>query len=574
MINLSPQQREIVDASLKPMAVSACAGSGKTATAVRRLAAMRKLLDDSHGHIALLSFSNVAVDTFNKDYNALLQAKPGDNRRGGVEITTIDAFITSNIIRPHGHLVMGCARTPFLVHGSEPFLANFTVWDGKRPQPTTALKPIAVKGAGLQFEVGRAKTVVDLKVATEAIRDLGRVGAYSHALGSLWALKVLKTQPLIRRALARRYPHILVDEAQDIGEQHQLILMALQGAGAQVSLIGDVNQGIYEFSGATGAFLGQYAARSDVDSRMLETNFRSVPKIVAIANKLSGRTDVAARTALETLSGAYYFGFKEREKDNALKSFAALLGQAGIAINEATVLCRSAKWAADWAGGEEEQGRGVLRHFVDAAIQRDKFGRFDNAFEYCCAGVVGLLDDGHGALLSELFRRGGAERSFQALRRVLWTFVKDPASGLPHASLVADTAWQPTLLARAEALLAVLSAEHGLKAAATWKAKLAKRNILNRPLIRSAGLGIEDAPRFRVSTVHKVKGESIRGVLYICNRSHLDELLGGTGTEVGKIGYVALTRARDLFVLGVPATNLKEFAPKLDALGFSKAGGA
>ncbi len=80
-------------------------------------------------------------------------------------------------------------------------------------------------------------------------------------------------------------------------------------------------------------------------------------------------------------------------------------------------------------------------------------------------------------------------------------------------------------------------------------------------------------PRFRVSTVHKVKGESIGGVLYICNRSHLDEMLGGTATEVGKIGYVALTRARDLFVLGVPATNLKEFAPKLDALGFAKAGG-
>lgn len=574
MINLSPQQREIVDAPLKPMAVSACAGSGKTATAVRRLAAMRKLLGDSHGHIALLSFSNVAVDTFNKEYNALLQAEPGDYRRGGVEITTVDAFITSNIIRPHGHLVMGCARTPFLVHGSEPFLTNFTVWDGKRPQPTTALKPIAVKGAGIQFEVGRAKTVVDLAVATEAIRKLARVGAYSHALGSLWALKVLKTQPLIRRALARRYPYILVDEAQDIGEQHQLILMALQGAGAQVSLIGDVNQGIYEFSGATGAFLGHYTARNDVDSRILETNFRSVPKIVAIANKLSGRTDTAARTELETLSGAYYFGYKKGEKDNALKSFAALLGQAGIAINDAAVLCRSADWAADWAGGEEEQGRGVLRHFVDAAIQRDKFGRFDDAFEYCCAGVVGLLDDGHEALLSELLRRGGAERSFQALRRVLWTFVKDPASGLPLASLVADTAWQPTLLARAEALLAVLSAEHGLKAAASWKAKLAKRNILNRPLIRSAGLGIEDAPRFRVSTVHKVKGESIRGVLYICNRSHLDELLGGTGTEVGKIGYVALTRARDLFVLGVPASNLKEFAPKLDALGFTKAGGA
>lgn len=573
MIELSSQQREIVEAPLKPMAVSACAGSGKTATAVRRLAAMRKRLDDRHGHIALLSFSNVAVDTFNKDYDALLQAEPCANRRGGVEITTVDAFITSHIIRPHGHLVMGCTRTPFLVEGSEPFLRNFTVWDGKRPQLTTALQPVVMQGADLQFEVGPAKTVVDTKEATKAIRRLAKVGAYSHALGSLWALKVLKTQPLICRALTRRYPHIVVDEAQDIGELHQLILMALEGAGAQVSLIGDVHQGIYEFSGASGAFLGQYADRDHVDGRMLETNYRSVPSIVAIANKLSGRNDKAARTAPATLSGAYYFAYDKEEKNNALKSFSALLGQAGIAVNDAAVLCRSTPWARDWAEGEEEQGQGVLRHFVDAAIQRDKYGRFDEAFKYCCSGIVGLLDDAHGALLSELAYYSGGERSSQALRRVLWTFVKDPASGLPSASLVADTAWQPALLTRAEALLATLSIEYGLKAAINWKAKLAKRNIRNRPLMRPADLGIEDIPRFRVSTVHKVKGESIRGVLYICNRSHLNELLGGTATEVGKIGYVALTRARDLFVLGVPATYIKEFGPKLDVLGFAKAGG-
>ncbi|MDT1063428.1 ATP-dependent helicase [Paracoccus sp. CPCC 101403] len=572
MIELSPQQREIVEAPLKPMAVSACAGSGKTATAVQRLAAIRERLDDRHGHIALLSFSNVAVDTFNRDYNALL-AEPGSGRIGGVEIATVDAFITSTIVRPHGHLVMGCARTPFLVHGSEPFLANFTVWDGNRPHPTTALRLELVKGVGLQFEVGRARTVIDQKAAADAIRKLAKVGAYSHALGSFWALRVLRTQPLILRALARRFPHILVDEAQDIGTFHQFILLALRGAGVQVSLIGDVNQGIYEFSGATGEFLDQYAKRDDVDGRMLSTNYRSVPSIVTIANQLSGRNDMAARTAPATLSGAYYFAYKKDEKDNALKSFAALLGQAGIAVNDAVVLCRSAEWADDWAGGEEEQGRGVLRHFVDAAIQRDKFGRFDEAFKHCCAGVVGLLDDGHGALLSEVARHGTDEQSSQALRRVLWTFVKDPANGLPSASLVADTAWQPALLARAEILLAALSAEHGLKAGDTWKAKLAKRNILNQPLMRPADLGIENVPRFRVSTVHKVKGESIRGVLYICNRSHLDELLGGTATEVGKIGYVALTRARDLFVLGVPANYLKEFAPKLDALGFAKAGG-
>lgn len=573
MIDLSPQQQEIVSAPLKPMAVSACAGSGKTATAVRRLAAMRSRLEDGHGHIALLSFSNVAVDTFKKDYNALLQAEVGASRIGRVEIATVDAFITSNIIRPHGHLVMGCSRTPFLVHGSEPFLANFTVWDGKRPQPTTALQLKFEEGGSPQFEVGRAKTVVDLKAASEAIKKLARVGAYSHSLGSLWALRVLKSQPLIRRALARRYPHILVDEAQDIGDLHQRILMALQEAGTQVSLIGDVNQGIYEFSGATGAFLGSYTDRGNVEGRMLETNFRSVPSIVLIANKLSGRDDKPHRKRPEALSGAYYFPYNKDEKDSAFKSFAGLLKQADIATRDAAVLCRSAKWADSWAGGEDEQGQGVLRYFVDAAIQRDKFGSFDEAFKQCCAGVFGLLDEGHGDLLSELMRRGGDKQSTQMLRRTLWAFVKDEAVGLPHASLVADTAWQPALLKRTTTLLDTLLAEHGLKAGSHWKRKLAKRKIFNQPLMRSAVLGMEDFPDFRVSTVHKVKGESIDAVLYICNRTHIEEFLDGTATELGKIGYVALTRARNLFVLGVPSKNMGEFAPKLDALGFAMAGG-
>ena len=39
------------------------------------------------------------------------------------------------------------------------------------------------------------------------------------------------------RALARRYPHSLIDEAQDIGMVHQAIIELLIGAGSQVSLI-------------------------------------------------------------------------------------------------------------------------------------------------------------------------------------------------------------------------------------------------------------------------------------------------------------------------------------------------
>jgi hypothetical protein len=50
-------------------------------------------------------------------------------------------------------------------------------------------------------------------------------------------------------------------------------------------------------------------------------------------------------------------------------------------------------------------------------------------------------------------------------------------------------------------------------------------------------------------------------VLYVAKKPHVRALLNGTGTEDGRIGYVALTRAKDLFVLALPENCLKEFEP-------------
>lgn len=44
--------------------------------------------------------------------------------------------------------------------------------------------------------------------------------------------------------------------------------------------------------------------------------------------------------------------------------------------------------------------------------------------------------------------------------------------------------------------------------------------------------------------------------------------LAGIQTENGKIGYVALTRARDLFVLAVPAKVAADLELSLKAEGF------
>jgi len=565
---LSKEQRDIVELPLKPLAVTACAGSGKTRTAVYRLLSMRRR-HDGPGMIGLLSFSNVAVDTFKKEYARLLRSLAAIGRSSRVEIDTMDGFITVNILRPHGHRLMQCPRAPFLVEGREGFLNSFTVYDGKISQPTANIE-VAFESTGFRYTIGRAQTAIPPKWAEPALAKLGAIGAYSHSAGRYWALRVLREKPFVLRAMARRYPHILVDEAQDIGPEHQAILELLIGAGSQVSLIGDPNQGIYEFARANGAFLKNYSVRSGIAAHQLTVNYRSLPGIVAVANKVTGRSDVANRLAKDTRPVCYYMSFKTTERDKALSSFRSLLGAANLEPSKGVVLCRSSDWTAEWNGEMDGQGAGVVRCFADAALSRDQRKDYHQSFKQACLGLAGLLAARDGALLSQLDRR--VDDKTRQLRRLIWSFVRDPSTGLPSSTLVADTAWHPMLRSRTEALVNKLNTEFGLEVADNLGQRLSKKKLEARPLMEISDLAGDAEATFRTSTVHKVKGESLEAVLYVAKKPHVRALLDGPTTEEGRIGYVALTRARDIFVLAVPDTCLAEFEPELRAAGLQRVG--
>jgi len=570
MTELSDQQKTIVGLPLEPISVTACAGSGKTLTAVHRLAEMRTRLNDEHGIVALLSFSNIAVDTFRREYLALVRTAQGDRRSHAVEIDTVDGFIVTNVLRPHGATLMGSARAPFLVDGREPFLKNFTVFDGKRPHPTANLE-IGLASCGFTFSVGQNSVSVPAGDATKALGKLGKAGAYTHDSARYWVLRILKERQFVLRALARRYPHILIDEAQDIGPVHQAILEMLVGAGSQLSLIGDPNQGIYEFSGANGGFLAKYGEQPGVTSKQLTINYRSVPAILGVANKLSGRNDKANRAEPQEFNGAFFIPFKKKEKDKTLQTFQSMVVRAGFNRKDGVILCRSSAWADDWSGGVDGQGQGIVRSFADAVIFRDKLNNMQKAYENTCSGIIGLLANGHGDLAARL-ARANPPADLIKLRRAIWTFARDSAEGLPAGTLLADTEWHPLMSARVKAFVGKIAADFGLTAGDNLGQKLAKKALENKPLIQLPDLAQVDVPVFKVSTVHKVKGESLEAVMYVANKEQVRQLLDGTGTEVGRIGYVAVTRARNLFVLAVPENCIAELEAALIEKGFCKPG--
>jgi DNA helicase-2/ATP-dependent DNA helicase PcrA len=100
------------------------------------------------------------------------------------------------------------------------------------------------------------------------------------------AVRLLEEQPTLRRAYGARYPHVLVDEYQDLNlAQERLVELIAQNGDPFV--VGDDDQSIYRFRGASRASLERF--RSHFPSALTVTlgiNHRSSRRIVTAAAAL------------------------------------------------------------------------------------------------------------------------------------------------------------------------------------------------------------------------------------------------------------------------------------------------
>ncbi len=298
-----------------PALIVAGPGSGKTSTLIGRVEYLIASQHVDPGHILALTFSRKAA----QEMEARLQASTPATTKSTPMVSTFHAFC-ANVLRSYAGLV-GLRPDFALIDETEGyFLLRQLTKDMQLYHYRNLFSPASYFPDFLKA-ISRAK---DELVTPERYHQLAEAmleqahdeEAEQHARRALEVASIyaLYEEGLQRRAdvdfgglimltvrLFEQYPevcyeqrqhfqHILVDEFQDINRASGVLLRLLAGAERQVWVVGDANQAIYGFRGASPANIANF--QQDYPAALvlpLSRNYRSRPDIVHLAEAFRWR---------------------------------------------------------------------------------------------------------------------------------------------------------------------------------------------------------------------------------------------------------------------------------------------
>jgi DNA helicase-2/ATP-dependent DNA helicase PcrA len=301
----TPQQRAIIDFPLEPLRVTAGAGTGKTTTMAWRLAQKVTSGEVDPEQTLGITFTNKAAGELTERIRVHLGAAVGEGR--DVEVTTYHGF-AYGLIREFGPLI-GVSRSVRLVTpgyvrqllrdalGSESreFLdltQTGTVVDRLLALSSTLgdhLRQAAdLDGAGVEELIPARREIG--AILAEFNRRKRELGVVDFADLVTAAHEIVTTHLEVADRIRSRYRLVLLDEYQDTNPGQRELLLTLFGGGFPVTAVGDSDQTIYEWRGASPQNFERFPehfAHSDgtpAASLELATSWRSGTSIVELAN--------------------------------------------------------------------------------------------------------------------------------------------------------------------------------------------------------------------------------------------------------------------------------------------------
>ncbi len=291
---LNPEQLRVVMHPGGPMLALAGAGTGKTRTLVYRAS---RLIEDGvpPPRILLLTFTNRAARSMLDRVERLVEV--GGSRVTGGTFHSVG----HRILRRYGELLGYTSRFSILDQEDAADLMGQALGDASPslPDRRTPRPRLLLNVYSLVINTGRDLGNVLSDRAPQFQADADAIaGVFRRYLERKrqadamdfddlllnWLL-LLTRHPDVRRDLAERFQHILVDEYQDTNRLQADIVDAMLGPHKNLMVVGDDAQSIYGFRGAEFSnILGFPDRHPECQIFRLETNYRSTPQILRLAN--------------------------------------------------------------------------------------------------------------------------------------------------------------------------------------------------------------------------------------------------------------------------------------------------
>jgi DNA helicase-2/ATP-dependent DNA helicase PcrA len=312
---LNPAQREAVVHTGSPLLIVAGAGSGKTRVLTNRIAYLLAARAVAPYEILAITFTNKAAGEMRERVQAIVGP-----RAKSIWVSTFHSACVRIL------------RQEAVAAGYKP---NFTIYDQSDAQRLVALigkdlnldpKRYAPRQIHAMISNAKNELMGPADYANQTTNHFEEVVAETYAIyqkklqeGNVFdfddlimkAVELFQRHPEVKARYRSRFRHVLVDEYQDTNHAQYVLVRELVGTErdgfppAELCVVGDADQSIYAFRGATIRNILQF--EEDYPSArtiLLEQNYRSTQNILSAANAVI--TNNASRKAknLWTDSGA------------------------------------------------------------------------------------------------------------------------------------------------------------------------------------------------------------------------------------------------------------------------------
>jgi len=316
-LEITPERKAYFDAR-GMVILNACPGSGKTSCIIHKLQHLEQECKKQYGAycgIACLSFTNVAKDEILHKYKQTY----GFDLQFPHLVSTIDSFINQFITLPYYNLLKKDYPRPQIVDQAgliDKLVAVKFMWKGKLIDGIQAPMNKHKNKAGLPIFHSYAASKIWIDVnghftyegkspdpkfvdpavfqtyGSDLLKWKLKKGLITSLDSAFIALHILKTHERIGGWLVKKFPYIIVDEAQDNSEIQHAIFDKLIAVGLKnIEMVGDPYQSLYEWRDAKPQlFLDKYKG-TEWTGLPLSENRRSVQRIIDCFSIVRNSTD-------------------------------------------------------------------------------------------------------------------------------------------------------------------------------------------------------------------------------------------------------------------------------------------